>query len=141
MDKIGQKAYKTGAPLYRYKGVVSVPPLGMVDDELTVAQCGMQSTLTNVVMNNFTESKKLQFGVKKCNKMHIGNDTLVCEDIRVHDGQGKKVNKDKYIGDILAADGSNKDNIKERTDKGFGIVNEIMAILKEIPLGPYRMLD
>ena len=34
MDKIGQQAYKTGAPLYMYKGMVSVPSLGMVDDEL-----------------------------------------------------------------------------------------------------------
>ena len=59
MDKIGQKAYSTGAPLYNYKGMVSIPPLGMVDDELTVAECGPKSALTNVTMNNFTESKKL----------------------------------------------------------------------------------
>ena len=29
--------------------------------------------------------------------------------------------------------------IEERKNKGFGIVNEIMAILDEIPLGKYKM--
>ena len=139
MDKIGQRAYKNGSPLYMYKGMVSVPPLGMVDDELTISECGPKSTLTNVFMNNFTESKKLEFGIKKCNKMHTGEETLVCEDIRVHEEVGETVTKDKYVGDVLAANGSNTENVKQRTDKGYGIVNEIISILGEIPLGPYRV--
>ena len=138
MDKIGQKSYSTGYPLYTYKGMVSIPPLGMVDDELTIAECGPDATLTNVVMNNFTESKKLRFGIKKCNKMHIGKSTLVCDEIRVHEDVGKTVLKDKYVGDILTVDGTNTETIKDRADKGFGIVNEILSILSEIPLGPYR---
>ena len=52
------------------------PPLCMVDDELTIAECGPDATLTNVVINNFTESKKLRFGIKNYNKMHIGTSTL-----------------------------------------------------------------
>ena len=47
--------------------------------------------------------------------------------------------KDKYVGDILSADKTNTAKIKERTDKGFGIVNEICAIIDEIPLGPYKI--
>ena len=139
MDKIGQKAYKTGSALYMYKGMVSIPPLGMVDDELTIAECGANATITNAIINSFTESKKLKFGIKKCNKMHIGEDTLVCEDIRVHDSVGKTVLQDKYVGDVLENNGSNKANIKERLDKGYGIVNEILSILSEITVGPYRM--
>ena len=139
MDKIGQKAYKTGKSLYTYKGLVSIPPLGMVDDELTIAECGIDATLTNTLMNTFTESKKLQFGIKKCNKLHVGQDNLVCEDIKVHNSTGNKVNKEKYIGDIIANDGSNDENIKERMNKGYGIVNEIISIIDEIPLGPYRI--
>ena len=122
-----------------YKGMVSIPPLGMVDDELTIAECGPDATLTNAVMNTFTESKKLRFGIKKCNKMHIGPETLVCEDIKVHEDVGKTVTKDKYVGDVLTADGANTENIEERADKGYGIVNEILSILSEIPLGPYRI--
>ena len=119
--------------------MVSIPPLGMVDDELTIAECGANANITNAIMNSFTESKKLKFGRKKCNKMHIGEDTLVCEDIRVHDSVGKTVIQDKYVGDVLENNGSNKANIKERLDKGYGIMIETLSILSEIPLGPYRM--
>ena len=65
--------------------------------------------------------------------------TSVCEDIKVHEDVGKTVTKDKYVGDVLTADGANTENIKERADKGYGIVNEILSILSEIPLGPYRI--
>ena len=41
--------------------------------------------------------------------------------------------------DVLTADWANTENIKERADKGYGIVNEILSILSEIPLGPYRI--
>ena len=77
MDKIGKKAYKSGSPLYAYKGLVNIPPLGMVDDEITMAKCSVQSTKTNSFMNNFAEMKKLEFGVKKCHKMHIRAKTII----------------------------------------------------------------
>ena len=63
--------------------------------------------------------------------MHVGNAKLGWGSIWVHDGFGKTVTKEKYVGDVLSADGSNTDQVKERTDKGFGIVNEIMSILSE----------
>ena len=49
------------------------------------------------------------------------------------------VQKVKNIGDIIAADGSIDETIKERTDKWYGIVNEIVSILEETPLGPFRV--
>ena len=91
MDKIGQRAYKSGSPLYTYKGQVSVPPLGMVDDEITMARCTVESTKTNAFMNNFTEMKKLQFGAKKCKKMHVGKQTTLCADIKIHNENGRVV--------------------------------------------------
>ena len=139
MDKIGKKAYRSGSPLYTYKGLVSVPPLGMVDDEITMAKCSVDSTKTNTFMNTFTEMKKLEFGIKKCHKMHVGPETNLCEDIKVHEGIGTKVVTDKYVGDIIANDGSNTEKIKERCDRGFGIINDIMSILEELPLGPYHI--
>ena len=139
MDKIGKKAYKTGSPLYTYKGMVTIPPLGMVDDEITMAKCSVESTRTNSFMNTFAEMKKLEFGVKKCNKMHVGPKTTLCTDIKVHNDIGKKVDSDKYVGDILSSNGSNSEKIKERCDKGFGIINDIISILEELPLGKYHI--
>ena len=49
------------------------------------------STKTNAFMNTFIELKKLEFGVKKCNKMHIGKETLCCDDMKVHNEVGTKV--------------------------------------------------
>ena len=71
--------------------------------------------------------------------MHIGSPTLVCEEIKVpDDGVGKTVDKDKNVGAVMAKDGSNTENIKERTDKGSGIVNNILSILSEIPFVHFR---
>ena len=54
MDKIGQYSYQTGDSMYTYKGLVAIPPLGMIDDEITMAECGIKSCLTNVMMNNLS---------------------------------------------------------------------------------------
>lgn len=47
-----------------YKGKVSVPPLLMVDDILTVQKCGATSGATNSEVNAFIE--------QKCFKIHKG---------------------------------------------------------------------
>ena len=39
---------------------------------------------------------------------------------------------EKYLGDIFSEDGSNEKNIEARQAKGFGIVNNILAIINEI---------
>ena len=43
LEKLPQKAYTEEGLLYKYRGEVSVPPLGMVDDILTVQKCGATS--------------------------------------------------------------------------------------------------
>ena len=47
-----------------------------------------------------------------------------------------KSNEEKYLGDIITDDGSNKRNIDARKGKGFGIINQIKEILQEILFGP-----
>ena len=44
--------------------------------------------------------------------------------------------EEKYLGDIISADGSNKKNIENRRAKAYGIVKSIMTMLEEIPFGP-----
>ena len=45
--------------------------------------------------------------------------------------------REKYLGDILTTDGKIDQNIEERYNKGIGIVNQILGILKEISFGIY----
>ena len=131
----------------------------MVDDLVCISECGHENTQMNSYINYKTSSKKLQFGVGKCKKIHIGKNKneLICGDLFV-DGwkadevkdiksgksnrqdvfEGEKLltvtDKEKYLGDIISSDGKNMKNIENRKNRGTGIVTEISAMIVEIML-------
>ena len=47
---------------------------------------------------------------------------------------------DKYLGDFVHTSGSNKLNIARRLSRGWGKINEILAIIKEAPLGHHKIM-
>ena len=47
--------------------------------------------------------------------------------------------KEKYLGDIISNKGTTKATIEERKAKGYATVAEILAILKDIPLGQHKL--
>ena len=47
MDKLARIFYNDSKLLYKYKGTVDVPVLGMVDDVLNVASCSEQAVISN----------------------------------------------------------------------------------------------
>ena len=53
MDKLCKLAYEDEDLLYKYKEKVSVPPLEMVDDIVTVSKCGPTSLALNETVNTF----------------------------------------------------------------------------------------
>ena len=57
MDKLGKQVYNMPEMCYNYKGVL-VPPLGMVDDIITVTNVKETGGM-NKLINTFMESKKL----------------------------------------------------------------------------------
>ena len=59
MDKLGKLVYNNADLLYKYKGEVDIPSLGMVDDILSIQRCSSDSVKMNAVVNAFIESKKL----------------------------------------------------------------------------------
>ena len=161
VDTFGKECLQENKHLYPYKGLVGVPPLAMVDDILCVSECGMSSVILNSYIKAKTNIKKLQYGVEKCHKMHVGKKTVVCPELYIDEWEIKEVkdietgridiedkykdsvvmdesDSEKYIGDILSTNGSNTKNIEARTDKGHGIVNQIMSILNEIAFGKYH---
>ena len=73
MDKLGQLVYKRSDLTYKYKGVVEIPTLGMVDDILSVQKCSEDAVKINAVINGFIEGKKLTLSNKKCHRIHIEN--------------------------------------------------------------------
>ena len=146
--------------LYKYKNEVVIPPLSMVDDLLCVSECGYKTAMLNSFLKCKTSTKKLQFGIDKCKKMHAGksheefkclpvyvdkwaeienknDDTGVIEikDVFVGEEVMENTSSDKYLGDIISKDGRNSLNIKARVSKGRGIIKRIMNILSCIPFG------
>ena len=142
MDKLGQIIYNEEDLMYRYRGKVEIPSLGMVDDILCIQNCNDKSVKINATVNAFIESKKLKLSKSKCHRIHIdkkSKNIQDCENLKVHNDDMETKTISKYLGDILDKSGKVRANVEERRAKGFAIVNEILAILEEIPLGKYRM--
>ena len=97
----------------------------------------------NAVVNAFIEGKKLNLSSKKCHRIHIKNkktrNELKCPEVKIHNGKMNDAIQEKYLGDLINTSGTCTKTIEERRSKAFGIVNEIIAILDEIPLGRYKM--
>ena len=85
VDTMGKECLEEKKHLYFYKDTVPISPLGMVDDLLTISECGYKTTLLNQFINFKTATKRLQFGTSKCIRMHIGktNSELLCKDLSV----------------------------------------------------------
>ena len=148
--------------MYYYKDEVPVPILTMVDDALAITECGYKSSMMNAFINTKTSIKKLQYGVDKCFKMHVGKTCIeeICPDLHV-DGWKlrmvdeietgalkqveeftgshavKEVQSEKYLGDILSSDGKNHKNMMARKNRGTGIITQIMTKLNDIFFGNY----
>ena len=159
IDTFGKECLMEKKYTYSYKGEVEIPPLGMVDDLVCVSACGPKTVMLNAFLNHKTSSKKLQFGVTKCKKLHIGKlrHEYKCQDLMVEKWEEIKVKNDendlieedffvgnykmeekdeeRYLGDIISTDGKNIKNIKARVIKGKAIINRIFTILNELLLG------
>ena len=139
MDKLGKLVYSKPELLYYYKGLVEVPTLQMVDDILCIQKCSPQSVQQNSVVNTFMELEKLTLNQRKCHKIHIGNQSNLCQELKIHGQQMKEAKSDTYLGDKVHYSGNNKANIEARVAKGYGKVKTILAMLKEAPLGKARI--
>ena len=162
VDTIGKECLEENKHLYYFKNVVPIPPLGMVDDLLTISECGYKTKLMNEFINFKTGTKRLQFGASKCIKMHIGQDKseTLCKDLYVGEWKTEVVEdpekggygmreyfsgnikmetkkQQKYLGDLLSSDGTQTKNIQERRNKGYGVINQIIQILESTYFGKY----
>ena len=161
VDKFGKECLEEQKHLYSYRGLVGIPPLAMIDDLFLMAGCGLPSVLLNAFINAKTKTKKLQFGVEKCHKLHVGKQNSFCPDLYVDNWKLEEVEQietgitsqqeyleedclmetkedDKYLGDIIMNNGKNTKNIKARTDKGEGIRKQIVTMLEDVCFGPFE---
>ena len=64
-----------------YKETVGVPPLVMIDDLVAVTLCGVESVVMSSFLNSKAYVKKLQFGINKCHKIHVGKEKRTCPEL------------------------------------------------------------
>jgi hypothetical protein len=123
--------------LYKYKNIISVPPLALIDDIVCVNNCDADAIEANAIVNMKIESKKLRLSKDKCAQLHVSkNNHTKCDTVlKVHDDEMKKVHDGSYLGDILSADGTIDKLIENRRQKGIGICSQVTGILNSVSLG------
>ena len=137
IDTLGKECVELGEGLYSYKECVNIPPLAMIDDILAVSECSVESVKLNAYIQSKIAHKNLQLGPDKCFKMHVGQKSDCCPNLMIDNAEMLSSSKEKYLGDVLMTDCKIDQNIEERYNKGIGIVNQILSILKEISFGKY----
>ena len=131
LDKLGKYVYDHPNLIYYYKQSVPIPPLEMVDDVLAIQKCGSSSLKVNTAVNTFMESEKFCLSETKSNVIHVGSKLESCNELKVHNKKMHESKKEKYLGDTINRTGSQRATIQDRKQKSFGIIGQIIAIIKE----------
>ena len=139
MEKLGKLKYQNEHLCYKYKGNVPIPALEMVDDIVDIQTCGPKSVESNATVNGFIESKKLRLSHKKCKQIHCGTKVTECADLKVHDKVMHRSSEERYLGDTICKTGKLSATISKRRAKGYGIVSDILGILRDEPCGQQRI--
>ena len=91
----------------------------------------------NALVQSKVECKKLELSDTKCFKMHVGKNVSNCPKLSINNEEMKTSSSEKYLGDVISSSGKIDANVQMRHDKGLGIINSIMSILKEISFGQF----
>ena len=128
VDTLGRDCYTYSEGLFLYKNCVSVPPLSMCDDVVSVARCGIDSIKTNAIINSKIESKKLEFGPTKCFNIHVGKNIEQCCILKFHNS---------VMEHVISSTGKNEKNILNKANQGVGSVSQIFSMLSQVSLGHF----
>ena len=131
VDTLGKDCLAEGEGLYKYKECTNIPALTFVDDALAFTTCGTESVKLNAKVQSKFESKRLELGYEKCFQMHVDNKNKnCCQILKVKNSDMKTATRETYLGDVLTSDGKIDLNIQSRCDKGQGILNQSISMLK-----------
>ena len=73
----------------------------MIDDILTISECGTTAVAMNATVNAFIETKKLKLKQSKCAAIHVGSRSKPCPNLKIHGEEMHREESTKYLGDIV----------------------------------------
>ena len=74
MDSVAREFSSEAVEMFTYRKVISIPPMGMIDDLVSIAYSGFHSVLINATIDAKLSLKKLEIHRKKSIKFHISKD-------------------------------------------------------------------
>ena len=78
IDTLGRDCINYNQGLFKYKNVVSIPPLALIDDCLGFSTCSTDAVQMNSILNNKIASKKLRLSSSQCHHIHIARKSWKC---------------------------------------------------------------
>ena len=161
IDLFGKICLEKEENIYTYRNNIPIVPFTMCDDLLAISECGFKTNLMTSFINSQASFKFLQFGIKKCFKLHIGkerqkfkccpikldcwkteeveddNNEVKLKEVYLGTQTVKEVEEEKWLGNIISTDGKNEKDVRRKTNKGIGTINRIKLILENTPFGKY----
>ena len=138
IDTLGRDCQKHNQGLFKYKNVLSIIPLALIDDCLGISKCGADAVELNAILNTKIHSKKLRLSAEKCNHLHISKRNTTCySELKADNVVMKKSTVCSYLGDIICSSGSVDATIESRRQKGIGLCSQIIGIVNGLSLGHY----
>ena len=110
IDSIGRESVENDEDiLYKYKDIITIPPLGMIDDVISINECGAKAIKMNALIQNKVNCKRLTLGPSKCFHMHIGKNEKSCPSLLIGPEDDEHLmnmaKKEKYLGNIITDSG------------------------------------
>ena len=138
MDTLNKTILEQDHLTYKYRGDpnIKIGVMGMVDDNLSISNCGMSTVQKNAVINSFIETQRLTLSKSKSVVIHVGKASKCkqsCPTLKVHNHIMKTVQSQRYLGDIITATGTQRETVEDRRNSGWGKLSEITGILSELP--------
>ena len=121
---------------------IKIGVLGMVDDTLSISECGNDSLQKNAVINSFVETRRLTLSSDKSVVLHVGNARKClngCPTLKVHKDVMHVTEKVKYLGNLLTPQGELHATIDDRRKRGWRKIAQILGILSEMKTGYHRV--
>ena len=135
IDTLGRDCQSYNQGMFKYKNVLSLTPLALIDDCLGFSRCGADAVELNAIINTKIVSKKLRLSADKCNHLHVSKTPTNCySTLKADSSTMKKSTECSYLGDILSSSGSLDATIENRRQKGIGLCSQITGMVNGLAL-------